>query len=295
MLLATWVAAGAACAAAAGAIIYAGIANNQLGQMIETTKASIRAADAAEDTFRATYDPKGIADRTVQQMASQSAAQFQAAQSSQAAVNTAKETLEVESRPWLKIKIETIIPSKDDPLSNGDLTFDRDGNANFTFRATVTNVGKSVAKNVWIFPKLFADRIGEPHEVIKRGEAFCKNLPPSYFQRTDIFAGDEFTQNEGVSVGKAEVLSQSMAYPEEPTRKFVKLYLVGCVDYQFSFGAKHHQTGFNYTVNSIFDPRDPSHKMANGMPIIGEFEVGKNATAKEIWIVKSFWGGNYAY
>lgn len=50
-------------------------------------------AEAARDTFEATYERNGIADRTVQQMAYQSAAQFQAAQAAESAAKIAQEAL----------------------------------------------------------------------------------------------------------------------------------------------------------------------------------------------------------
>jgi hypothetical protein len=206
-----------------------------------------------------------------------------ATKSAEAAESAAKATaiqFEVAQRPWISV---TVVP--DGPLRCGN------DSANVTFKVTMKNTGSSVATDVLVYGKLFPLRGDPTTEIDKRQCALCdKPAPWVIFSGFYVFPGEQREWGMGTSTPITDIESEWIFYPEDPSRKFISLYLVGCIDYRLSFSKEQHQTRFAYQLSRL-----PSAGGPVDIHDFGSFEVGKDVPCERLWLTPWLSSGNYVY
>ncbi len=120
-------------------------------------------------------------------------------------------------------------------------------------------------------------------EALAQRKEICSNINP-YYPSYTIFPDETIVLKQTFGVGRG--------YFEQGRLKstdFVTLYIIGCVDYQFSNQSAHHQTGFVYHVYR-FDPRQ-------GPVVHYALRIGVDVPASELFFEKNIIGGSgdYAY
>ena len=169
-----------------------------------------------------------------------SAARDQAAAA--VAANKISEELYIsQERPWVSLDHVVFI----EPLRV-------DGGAvNAVLRFVLKNVGHSPATNVWVEPKLMLLNSWKSPVVrfpVDAQREICDD--PLRFKSPNagpvIFPDGEGYISYSLATS-AQELAESRANPD-PNSKALMPYLVGCVDYRFTFSPEHHQTGFIFAV-----------------------------------------------
>jgi hypothetical protein len=94
----------------------------------------------------------------------------------------------------------------------------------------------------------------------------------------------------------SEIEAQSVSYPGEKPRKFVGFYVVGCVNYQFSFGAGIHQTFFAYHIvgPAIMTADNKPLIFPGGTPVLMGFEVGVEVQKEKLGTMRNLLARNDA-
>jgi hypothetical protein len=268
------------------AVVYAGIAVRQWQEMIRATNAAEQSAITADRTLNesAWQYRKSLHELQLQTRAAQTSAQ------------TAQDALNVQNRPWLSAEA-----SLGDSLSNGGgLVFDRDGNLSINITIKGKNFGKSIAQDIRFYGGIFASRSGNPWlKVPEWQREICDHpkvltLGPHdktpFFQAFDKFPDETYEYGLGVSMGKDDVIKQSLFYTDDPARhRYIsRFYFVGCVDYASSFEAKRHQTRFAYDLLKKEKPllKDDPDAMRGYL----QFEVGSSVPKDMLWLAPSLEG-----
>ena len=158
------------------------------------------------------------------------------------AANKISESLYIsQARPWVSLDHVVFI----EPLRvDGDAV-------HALLRFVFKNVGHSPATNVWVEPKLMllnswkspAARfpVDVQHEICDDPLRFkSPNVGPVLFPNGEAHIDYSLATS-------AEELAESRANPD-PGSKTLTPYLVGCVDYRYTFSPEHHQTGFIFAV-----------------------------------------------
>jgi hypothetical protein len=158
------------------------------------------------------------------------------------AANKISEKLYIsQERPWVSLDHVVFI----EPLRV-------DGGAvHALLRFVLKNVGHSPATNVWVEPNLMLLNSWKSRTTrfpVDVQHEICDD--PLRFKSTNIgpviFPNGEAHIDYSLATS-AEELAESRANPD-PSSKTLMPYLVGCVDYRFTFSAEHHQSGFIFAV-----------------------------------------------
>jgi hypothetical protein len=166
------------------------------------------------------------------------------------AADTAQGQLEMSERPWLDVEVTEVGPLV--RTSNGFV---------ISGRLKITNVGHSVAKEV--YPNAILIVTGQSdifYKASREQRRICdvarkQKVLPEFNLGPVLFPGKEYSTGFSGNVSNTEIDSESFRPPKAPA-KYILPLVVGCVDYQFTFGGGHHQTGFIYSV-ARFDKTNP--------------------------------------
>jgi hypothetical protein len=151
----------------------------------------------------------------------------------------------------------------------------------------ITNIGHSVALHVHDTPLITLQERGtaslHPSDTQKdvcdrirdMGEKF-----PTFAAGETLFPHDVAFENMPLHFSKEDI-EKARAGKNDT---ILGLSIVGCVDYTFSFSAKHHQTGYVYEIVR------PVPGQIGATPI----KIGENVPANLLIIRRSLFGGFYA-
>jgi hypothetical protein len=155
-------------------------------------------------------------------------------------------------RPWVYLdQVKFIFPIRIDNAVNAGVRF------------VFKNIGHSPAINVWVEPKLMLLNswkapvrwpIDAQREICDALISKSPNTGPVVFPNRDGFV------DYGLATS-AEELADSRA---NPGSKALMPYLVGCIDYRFTFAPEHHQTGFIFAITR--KARDGTGPLLNTEP-----------------------------
>jgi type II secretory pathway pseudopilin PulG len=170
---------------------------------------------------------------TFKKVSSQANSAQKQADSAQKQVRIMQKQLEAAERSWIKL-VE---------CKPTELYFWR-GSAGINIQATIQNVGHSVATNVHVGIMIVLPKWGngwmEP--LPKAQKEICDTMTKSQDDAT-VFVNDSLTKSIGSSIG----ISADGVNVIEGSRDIMPLF-AGCIDYQDSVSAEHHQTSFIYDV-----------------------------------------------
>jgi hypothetical protein len=187
--------------------------------------------------------------------------------------NVVLKQFQIHDRPWLSV----------DVAPNGPITFNDEGGVHLSVRFMVKNIGRSVAVgmtlNVTAFIPKWREDMNAHEEAIERQKEVCGKIDTSFMAYT-LFPERHHVIDWSFGLGKQDVEDGRLAGGNH-----ILIYLVGCVDYQFSGQTDHHQTGFIYDAHR-FDPTMPYARFL--------IEVGKVVPPEGFVLDKSFLGGDYA-
>ncbi len=177
------------------------------------------------------------------------------ADAAQAQVSIMQQQLEATDRPWVKIDATANTDWKRGAMIGGPLSFDAEGHGSLTAKLTLTNTGRSVANHVYLRQKILATGLDAAEMDLPPYEqkTLCDG-PNQYIKdkhkidpRYTIFPND--TQVEFMASGfdtkQVRMLPSPIPFKNG---KPIQLYLIGCVDYDYSLSTGPHQTGFIYEV-----------------------------------------------
>jgi hypothetical protein len=189
-----------------------------------------------------------------------------------------RKQVEITDRPWLAVDVAPV----------GPLVF-IDGGVSLPVRFTVKNVGRSVATRAMIISELYIPKLeGEIDKiVIEQRKKLCEKLNLSFGTHT-IFPNDTVMQDVTFNMNRQAVESVRFKYVDGDrvvSTDFLSIYIIGCVDYQFSDQSTHHQTGFIYEIKRL-NPTIP------GIPL--GMSIGQDVPANELVLNKLRFGGDYA-
>lgn len=191
------------------------------------------------------------------------------AASAEDSAQTARKAYERTDRPWLRVDIGIISP----------LTFDEQG-GHLTFAISATNIGRSVALGATINPRIVPMRMNNEtwQNVFDEQTQTCQNIN-SRFMSYAIFPDQSYGVEHtfGFTVPEETIFTGGS--------DFFSLYLVGCVDYQFSGHDAHHQTRFIYEIHAT---------PAENPRIILALTNNQDVPIERLLLQKSFMGGDYA-
>jgi hypothetical protein len=204
------------------------------------------------------------------------------AKAAQQSANAATAQLETTDRPWIKA-----VPQAWSPI-----TFRENGALSFNVTFALTNVGRSVATDVTIYPGAFVPTWGAAHftQPLERQTELCRKVQP-YGVRIALFPNETKQLNVGVTISREEIEANvvppppGMTNPPIPPGRRVDPIFFGCVDYRFASLPRHHQTGFIYDIVRI-DPQTPN------VPYL--IIVGQDLPAADVTLERWAFGGDYA-
>lgn len=141
--------------------------------------------------------------------------------------------LELTDRPWLAV----------DAVLNSPLTFDDQG-GHLGFVIAARNIGRSVAINATINAEIVIPAfVGNFWAtVIEKQKRLCKNV------RSDVMAYAIFPEHHYSSDITFGIPQEDISGGKIGESNIIQMYIVGCVDYQFSGHEQHHQTGFVWEI-----------------------------------------------
>jgi hypothetical protein len=137
-------------------------------------------------------------------------------------------------RPWVAIDVAIA----------GPLKYDQNRSARVALRFNVRNIGHSPAANVWIEAKTCLDGENDPtaeQKVVCEG--FRNRGRGAHALGYMVFPGENLTYDVEIGVER-EQIKKTLEKFGATGREWFLPYVVGCVDYQFTFEEGHHQTGF---------------------------------------------------
>jgi hypothetical protein len=156
--------------------------------------------------------------------------------------DTAQRQLELSERPWMEVK--------DPPRLVGPLRFDEKG-AHASFQFSFCNVGQSVAEDVDFYPVWLAapghNPLAEQNEAC---DAAREGHPahPNLASHWTIFPTNCAPSMWQMNILKTDIDAAVNGWAPGSGNSFLELFLVGCVDYRFTFEKKRHQTKFAYEL-----------------------------------------------
>ncbi len=197
-----------------------------------------------------------------------------------------RKQLEASDRAW--IKVVDVIPLDESvpPSTVGtSLTFSADGRGGYlNFKVVLKNIGKSVATPVSVLVKTFPTSLyRSPTEPIDERRKLCgeKKSPEAEFT---IFPEDTqlaYRARQFDSTPMGQTIGKS-------PQKAGRLFILGCINYNYASSTTNHQTGFIYEV---FESKMAGHVLA---PMFKMITVEPNRTiAKPVFEILE--SGNYAY
>jgi len=197
----------------------------------------------------------------------------------------------ISERPWLDINVE---PSS-------DLTFNNEG-VNVTVTFLVKNFGKSIAQRTQINAKVspVAPSLPVAPQAGDVQEELCRSPGLQRIGTFDVLPDNkpiEPAPEQGVGVPMAEMNSLAVKSRDDSSRRFIGLYLVGCITYFSSFEPNPHQTRFAYHLGGplLWQPDGKLLFLANGIFHTGDFEIGITIPKGRITMTKELFGSNGHY
>jgi hypothetical protein len=189
----------------------------------QSTSATQQAANAARDNAIASKD---------------------AANAAKAMADIASKQLEMSHRPRIKFDLKVA----------GDLLINPNGSITFEYEATIMNTGNSPALQVHIEKEVYVPKDGRGSPVAEQQTVSKRAaLNDDPFSAT-VEAGDG-VREKGKMTTAADEIRNAFSDPLSDT---FQIFVVGCVDYKFSFAEGHHQTPFIYFLSRKgiggFDP-----------------------------------------
>jgi hypothetical protein len=192
-----------------------------------------------------------------------------------------KKQLEVTDRPWIKvtgidIDVLEFLGRDFKPFPPfGEWAHAQPDHLWGNFSINIKNVGHSVATQINVQSQLIAPHWQNGYSDVVKDELqkFCLTLAQqedaSHDSNTILFPDESYAAGNGSSV---LVDNDHINHGEQGD--FIVLALVGCVDYQFSSSAKHHQTTFVY---EFFRAQDR----------LRWFPIGENHAPKDILAIRN--------
>ena len=179
--------------------------------------------------------------------AKQTEATQDAASAAISAADVARQTLEAANRPWITAKAEIASP----------LQFNNAG-ASTTISFSLKNIGHSPA----ISPQFRADIVTLPEKTWQSAEIRqaikdeCNRVGDSFAGSPHLiptlFPDDSSTLNFAAGInrdGMANALQQTQSGPSQHPGS-VRLYVVACVDYRWSYASSPQQTGYGFQLGT---------------------------------------------
>ncbi|HEV2387755.1 MAG TPA: hypothetical protein VGS20_10930 [Candidatus Acidoferrales bacterium] len=201
-------------------------------------------------------------------------------------------TFAATERPWLSVQVTPAPPG---------LSFVNREQAVLPIKVSVKNVGRSIAKDVQVDAKLFPSPPGLPvatDAAVNQGR-LCDHPQPATIGWFSLFPTDPPAEPTlDISAIPAAIASQAVAVPGAKPRRFVGLYVVGCVTYRPSFGPEIYQTRFAYHVEGppIMTTGHRPLMLPNGMPLMmGGFEIGIGLPQKKLGLMRELFASNDSY
>ena len=188
---------------------------------------------------------------------------------SQKATAAIRKQTEVAERPWLSVDVAIA----------GDLIWPQSQQPAINLKVSMTNVGKSVAKNIEVEGGIVPSNINmmfDPRTADKQAER-CNRMKFVPFARIDLFPTQQpFEQQVSISATSADVTA-SAATVSGISGQFVGLTVVGCVVYHTSFDMERRFTYFAFRLlgPGISTKDGKPATLPDGMPMMFGFEVGK--------------------
>lgn len=216
----------------------------------------------------------------------------------QGQLEEARRLTEISERPWLSVEIS--------PLSGISWTKGAapasglNGSPFMKLKVSIKNVGKSIAKDVQIDAKMIptgADFLQTP-EAAENQRKLCDNPDPQQIMKFDVFPVEQPTEREKtIGILPREIEPRLTTSSGNVNRKFVGLYVVGCVSYHYSFESKLRQTFFAYGLIGppILSQNGDLLILSNGKPIMGGAEVGVDIAKDKIGMEQEIFARNDAY
>jgi hypothetical protein len=247
-------------------------------------------AKAAQDSVKlATEESARSGSRTEKQLTilqdQVAASRDQASAALNAGLAIQRQT-EISERPWLSVE-----------ATADRLAFVNGQQAVLVLKLSIKNVGKSIAKNVEIDAKMFAVAPGMPIavEAPAKQRELCEHPKFPQVFSTDLFPSDHPVERElNISVLPSDIAAQSSS--ADNSRSFVGFYVVGCVNYLFSFDNKVGQTRFAYHLigPAGFTPGGQPVNLSNGTVPMMSFEVGVDVPKDKIKLWQEAFASNDA-
>ncbi len=185
----------------------------------------------------------------------------------QKSADSAAAQLQVTDRPWVKATPKKVSP----------ITFDAEGRMTLAVNFDLTNVGHSVATGVTIYSGAFAQESGSIRyfeDPPKRQKELC-GKPQEGGVVLTLFP--EETKELGIRIYIShEEMAKNIVPPPPgapnppiPAGDRISPILFGCVDYRYGGLAKHHQTGFIYSVGRLESDGPIPHLVIIGRDVPG--------------------------
>ena len=252
---------------------------DQVRQSNNLAEDAIRQAstESAENARRVNQQ-LGILQNQVEASRAQAQAAFRSADA------IAQQT-EISERPWLTVEAEP----------GSDLFYVNGKQAGMTFRFTIRNLGRSIAKNVHFKIKFASTRpIGIPIAVESaRTQQETCDSPTAQDLAFDVFpTGNPIIREISTSVSPSDIEANKASTSENSD--FIGFYVVGCITYSASFATQNiHKTFFAYhLMNPSLGTSPP--KLSNGIPDMVDFAVGKEIPQKDVGIEQEILARNEA-
>ncbi|HWZ94180.1 MAG TPA: hypothetical protein VNW30_03220 [Opitutaceae bacterium] len=149
-----------------------------------------------------------------------------------------------DKRPWISVDVEIASP----------MTYDANGDARITFNFILTNTGDAPAANIWVSPEMvlvFGDSFIPQRRIADLQR--IQSQRPSFLGEV-LFPGGRLIQAYNIGISRSAVqeyhswVNKSYGPNSSILANLWPASLVGCVDYKFTNGEGHHQTGFVYEL-----------------------------------------------
>ncbi len=197
----------------------------------------------------------------------------------QAVMQAQLSVMEAQNRPWLAIdhiEPESVFVGVD---------FRQDGAVGVSPNIVVKNVGQAVGTGAFVETRVFAvgNRIGDLYEIVMAENDLCDIVRAQTFRDPKylgdaIFPGAETTLPDNSWTEINIVRKKAIQFQG---KKYLRLLLVGCVDYQFYVSPQRHQTRFMYSI-----------KLKGGIDDL--IPIGSNISSSQITFAPFSAGNGYA-
>jgi hypothetical protein len=182
-------------------------------------------------------------------------------------IEIAQRQFELTGRPWLAFSVRPVSP----------LTFGDQGSMSLTLSLTARNVGRSVAVNVTINARIIVAKfLSAQQQIIDEQRLVCRSV------FTEVLSYVVFPEEAHTAPISFNLDGRTLEKGRSPNTHIIDLFLVGCVDYQFSGHDRHHQTRFAYEIR---------RKTVDFPKSIGVIMIGESVPLEHVYLQKSFIGG----